>query len=211
MNDLDSIKRLENNEFVLDELVTQLKTALGVLPFVGAGLSIPFGFKGWQEFLLTIKSIIPQEKISQRIERGEFEEAAQDLLEALGDFDFQDALTIEFGEKKLAGVNLRGAVSYLPRLTDGPIITTNFDGVLEKVFADSGARFEEIVWGATRAQILRKAIGQNRRYLLKLHGDVEDDSDRVLTLNQYEKAYGGGTTPLRLISTSRCHACCNSC
>src|SRR5260221_9999257 len=141
MDNLNSIKRIGNNEFVLDELVTQLKTALGVLPFVGAGLSIPFGFKGWQEFLLTMESPIPREKISQRIEQGEFEETAQDLLEALGDFDFQDARSIEFGEKKLAAVSPTGAASYLPRLTDGPIITTNFDRILEKVFADSGARF----------------------------------------------------------------------
>ncbi len=194
MDDLDSIKTIGKNEFTLDELVTQLKSSMGVLPFVGAGLSIPFGFKGWQKFLLTTVSAISQEKISQRIERGEFEEAAQDLLEALGDTDFQDDLTIEFGEKKLAGVNLEGAVSYLPRLASGPVITTNFDRVLEKVFEDSGARFEQTIWGA-RIRMAQKAVTQNKRYLLKLHGDVEDDEDRVLTLDEYEKNYGGADKP----------------
>jgi hypothetical protein len=194
MANLDSIKKIGNNDFVLDSLVTQLKTSLGVLPFVGAGLSIPFGFKGWQQFLLTVKSTVPRQKISKRVKRGEFEEAAQDLLEALGAFDFQDLLTLEYGAKKLGNVDLRGAVSYLPRLASGPVITTNFDRVLEKIFEDSGARFEERIWGA-RVLMGQKAVTQNKRYLLKLHGDVEDDVDRVLTLNEYDKAYGAESRP----------------
>jgi hypothetical protein len=198
MVNLNHIRKIGNNEFVLGELVTQLKTALGVLPFVGAGLSIPFGFKGWQEFLLTMQCPVPREQISQRIDQGQFEEAAQDLLEALDEFDFQDALSIEFGEKKLAAVTVKGAVSYLPRLTDGPTITTNFDHVLEKVFEDSGARFEAIVWGAVRTRILQKAITQNRRYLLKLHGDVEDDFDRVLTLSEYAREYSVRDSPAQI-------------
>ena len=194
MANLDSIKKIGNNDFVLDSLVTQLKTSLGVLPFVGAGLSIPFGFKGWQQFLLTVKSTVPRQKISKRVKRGEFEEAAQDLLEALGAFDFQDLLTSEYGAKKLGNVDLRGAVSYLPRLASGPVITTNFDRVLEKIFEDSGARFEERIWGA-RVLMAQKAVTQNKRYLLKLHGDVEDDVDRVLTLTEYAKAYGAESRP----------------
>lgn len=195
MDNLESIKTIGNNSFTLDELVKQLKTALGVLPFVGAGLSIPFGFKGWQEFLLaTAKSDSLRETISQRIKGGEFEEAAQDLVTELGEFDFRDALSSEFGESKLAAVDLTCAVSYLPRLASGPVITTNFDRVLEKVFEDSGARFEERIWGP-RNQIAQKAVTQNKRYLLKLHGDVEDDMDRVLTLDEYRKNYGKADNP----------------
>ncbi len=198
MNDLDAIKKIGNNEFTLDELVKQLKTALGVLPFVGAGLSIPFGFKGWQEFLLSAPgSADLREKISQRIELGQFEEAAQDLSEELGDFDFWDALSMEFGETKLSRANLKGAVSYLPLLASGPVITTNFDRVLEKVFDDSGARFEEKIWGG-RVQMALRAVIQNKRYLLKLHGDVEDDSDRVLTLDEYVKNYGMADKPTEI-------------
>ena len=198
MDNLDSIKKIGNNEFALDELVTQLQTALGVLPFVGAGLSIPFGFRGWQEFLLArAQNSILREKILQRIAQGEYEEAAQDLLDSLGDLDFRDALTIEFGEAKLAAVSLKGAASYLPRLASGPVITTNFDRVLEKVFEDSGARFEERIWGA-RIRMAQKAVTQNKRYLLKLHGDVEDDVDRVLTLDEYAKNYGVEDKPTQI-------------
>lgn len=191
MDNLDSLKKIGRNDFTLSELVTQLKSDLGVLPFVGAGLSIPFGFKGWQDFLLAqAKYAGIEKKIKQRIKQGEYEEAAQDLLEALADLDFQDALLSEYGDKrKLDKVSLKGAVSFLPRLASGPVITTNFDHLLEKVFDDSGARFEEKIWGA-KIQVAQKAISQNKRYLLKLHGDVEDETDRVLTLSEYIKSYG---------------------
>ena len=190
MTNLDSIRKIGNNNFTLNELVTQLRSSLGVLPFVGAGLSIPFGFRSWRDFLLGMAQTPDlRQKISERISRGEYEEAAQDLLEALGDLDFRDALSMEFGEQKSKAVSIKGAVSYLPRLASGPVITTNFDRVLEKVFEASGARFEERIWGG-RVRMAQKAVAQNKRYLLKLHGDVEDDVDRVLTLNEYETHYG---------------------
>jgi hypothetical protein len=190
MDTLTSIKRIDNNEFILQQLVEQLKSSMGVLPFVGAGLSIPFGFKGWQDFLLAqAKRAGVETIIKQRIKQGEFEEAAQDLLGELAHRDFQDALLAEYGDNKLDGMTLDGAVNYLPQLISGPVITTNFDHVLERAFEDSGAPFEVIVWGA-RIQVAQKAIYQNKRYLLKLHGDVEDRTDRILTLSEYRKNYG---------------------
>ncbi|MFL6212120.1 MAG: SIR2 family NAD-dependent protein deacylase [Pyrinomonadaceae bacterium] len=190
MDNLNSIKKIDKNEFMLRELVAQLKSALGVLPFVGAGLSIPFGFKGWQDFLLLqAERAGIGKKIRQRIKQGEYEEAAQDLLTALAYRDFQDALLDEYGDHKLDGITLDGTVTYLPRLASGPVITTNFDRVLEKAFEDCGARFEGIVWGA-KIQVAQKAVYQNKRYLLKLHGDVEDRTDRILTLSEYRKNYG---------------------
>ena len=53
-----------------------------------------------------------------------------------------------------------------------------------------------MVWGA-KAQITLKAVYQNKRYLLKLHGDVEERTDRVLTLSEYTKTYGAAD-PSRL-------------
>lgn len=195
MSNLSAIRDIGNNDYTLNELVTQLRSSLGVLPFVGAGLSIPFGFKGWKEFLLAkAQTSELRKKISDRVAKGQYEEAAQDLLESLGDLDFRDALSMEFGEQKLKAVSVKGAVSYLPRLSSGPVITTNFDRVLETVFEGSGARFEERIWGG-RVQMAQKAVIQNKRYLLKLHGDVEDSVDRILTLKEYDNHYGTANDP----------------
>jgi len=189
-DNIETISAIGQNRFNLTELIGQLNSSFGIVPFVGAGLSVPFGFKSWQAFLLSqaeIAGIVP--KIQQRIEKGEYEEAAEDLLDALARRAFEDGLTAEFGVHRLSKEPLRGAVSYLPQLASGPVITTNFDRVLETAFEQAGARFEQVVWGA-KAPTAMKAMHQNRRCLLKLHGDAEDHTDRVLTRTEYEKSYG---------------------
>ena len=99
MDNLNQIKAMGLNEFTLRELVTQLKSALGVLPFVGAGLSIPFGFKGWQHFLVAqAKSAGIQQDIKQRIKHGEYEEAAQDFIESLGASRFRRRCVVRIWE-----------------------------------------------------------------------------------------------------------------
>jgi hypothetical protein len=74
MSKLASIKKIGNNDFTLNVLVTQLRTSLGVLPFVGAGLSMLFGFSGWQDFLLgRHKQLI----FGRRFPNGFFDELLQ--------------------------------------------------------------------------------------------------------------------------------------
>jgi hypothetical protein len=189
-DDIETISAIGHNRFNLTELIGQLNSSLGIVPFVGAGLSIPFGFKGWQTFLLSqaeIAGTVPG--IQLRILKGEYEEAAEDLLQALARRAFEDGLTAEFGIHRLGNKRLNGAVSYLPQLASGPVVTTNFDRVLETAFEQAGARFEEVAWGA-KVPTAMKAMHQNRRCLLKLHGDAEDHTDRVLTLSEYAKRYG---------------------
>jgi len=45
------------------------------------------------------------------------------------------------------------------------------------------------VYGA-RPDMVNRALQQQRRRLLKLHGDWEERTDRILTKSQYEKHYG---------------------
>jgi formylglycine-generating enzyme required for sulfatase activity len=45
-----------------------------------------------------------------------------------------------------------------------------------------------MVWGGV--DMFTKALSQNKSYLIKIHGDVEDRTDRVLTLSDYKKHYG---------------------
>jgi hypothetical protein len=85
---------------------------------------------------------------------------------------------------------LTGAVSHLPQLAAGPVITTNFDHVLEEAFKQANAQFEREVWGVN-AEMATRALNQNRRFVLKIHGDAEDSTNRILTKNDYLKYYDG--------------------
>jgi hypothetical protein len=68
-------------------------------------------------------------------------------------------------------------------------VTTNFDRVLEGVFKEAEEPFDERVFGA-KPDLFAAALHQDKRYLLKIHGDVLERTDRVLTLTEYEHHYG---------------------
>jgi SIR2-like domain len=188
---LSDIANIEDNADNLRRLIDQLNTPIGVIPFVGAGLSIPFDFPGWGSFLtLEARKADIEAQIQGRLARGEYEEAAQDLLTARGSRSFRDAINNTFGVHKLKGKELKGAVSYLPQLAAGPVITTNFDHVLEEIFKQAKTPFEREVWGVN-AELAMTAMSQNRKFLLKIHSDSEYTSDLILTKDDYLKYYGG--------------------
>jgi hypothetical protein len=187
---LDQILNIGDNEDNLRRLIGQLESDLRVTPFIGAGLTIPLGFPGWSSFLHSqAKKAGIEKSIQQRLDKGEYEDAAEDLLKSRGYRAFQDAIDSNFGSHKLTGQKVKGAVTLLPQLTAGPVITTNFDNVLEEVFEQADSPFEHVVWGA-KASSATRAFHQGLRFLLKIHGDAADSADRVLTKSDYEKYYG---------------------
>jgi hypothetical protein len=184
---------LGDNKVNLPPLQKQISTPLGVIPFVGAGLSIPLGFKSWSGFLLDQASrggIEPE--ITRMLAAGDYEQAGEAVLTNRGHRAFLNAIDVEYGDARLQSRQLYGAVGALPVLARGPVITTNFDHVLERAFETAGVGFERVVWGA-RATSMHTALTQDRHFLLKLHGDVDEQDDRVLTHADYEKYYGSNS------------------
>ena len=70
-------------------------------------------------------------------------------------------------------------------------MTTNFDRILERVFAEAEVPFEHVGWG-TQVDSIRRAIAENKPFLLKIHGDAEERSGRVLTKREYDTHYAPG-------------------
>jgi hypothetical protein len=187
---LDAIREIEENAYVLTRLENQVQQGRGVVPFVGAGVSIPFGLLGWGDFLLDQGRLAGVEaKIGALLSQGGYEEAAELLLAARGYRRFQNSIDQAYGDERLRGaVFAQSAAEAICRLAVGPIVTTNFDHVLEYTANEIGCPVEA-VWGA-KVDLAAEAVHTARRMLLKLHGDVRDSTDRVLTLSDYERAYG---------------------
>lgn len=159
-----------------------------VVPFVGAGLTMSCGMKGWQEFLyhLADESLTPRATIERYVRDGEYEEAAELLCTNMGERLFSEQIVTEFGRL----VEPKGAVCLLPRLTRTCLITTNFDQVIESVFREQKPNLERAI--GSNAEEFHRALVHNRPYLLKVHGDVEREQDRILTFAHYKAAYGDG-------------------
>jgi SIR2-like protein len=179
----------------LDSLVEQLRSPVGVMPLVGAGMSAAIrfstgvkGFPQWSELLLNIargRTIEPA--IKRFIDKGDYERAAEKL-----DDDRPGVLPRKikhaFNRKVDRAQLENGALSYLPYLVNGPVITTNYDRVLEQVF-EVAEKTLHMIPGPLPDEIVN-AIHQNERALLKIHGDCRDRTFRVLTVKEYEAAYG---------------------
>lgn len=179
-----------DNHANLRRLILQLRTQVGVTPFVGAGLSRPFGYPKWAEFLLAqahLAGLVPE--IEEKMRVQDYEGAAQTLLEARGNRAFNDAISDIYDVVRLAGEPITGAVALLPRFNSGPVVTTNFDRVIEEAFSQAGAEFHNVVWGGN-ADSATQALQEGKRVLLKIHGDAQERHDRVLTRDDYDRQYG---------------------
>ena len=179
-----------------------LKTAyLGgkLTPFVGAGLSVFCGYKLWPSVLKELSAFIPDEESKQEaldlIERFEYLEAAEHIqkhyrpmlrrLQGIVSYDKLEACPDE---------RLYSSAAWtLPYLFHNrPLMTTNFDGVLEYVFSRQGHAFERMV-EPHDPSMLTQIRQQDIHGLFKLHGDIGRETaslDRlVFTQSQYDAAY----------------------
>lgn len=182
----------------LPRLEGLLRSGASVVPFVGAGMSAAVGFPLWNTFLLELAATAESSghqgvvaAIGARLNRLEYEEAAGEVRDVLGSSRFSDALKTRFGNLPLAKATDFGALAELPRLTSGPIITTNFDRVIEHAFASRHKVLEAFSAGSLPSRG-PEGFREGRPFLLKLHGDFDDERGRVLTLEEYRNAYGHG-------------------
>ncbi|MGH7304020.1 MAG: SIR2 family protein [Candidatus Rokuibacteriota bacterium] len=179
-----------SNEQTLYHLERQGRTGPGVVPFLGAGLSTAFGLKDWKSLLLEAAPPRIAREVSKRLDRNDYEGAAEVLLDELKADGFQNLVAASARDSDLASVDFtRGTVSLLPLLAEGPVVTTNFDRVLERAFKANGAPFEGVISGP-RPDLIADALHGNRRVLIKLHGDWQDRVGRTFAKSDYDTNYG---------------------
>jgi hypothetical protein len=160
-----------------------------VIPFVGAGMSTSAGLPEWKDYLLGLcdDAGLSRDAIRDRLEtQGDYEGAMNDIVQRLTlnrfERDFERSFQIP--------ETITGAVAVLPKLFDCSVVTTNFDRVLERVYENNAKSFVEKVTGRGQASAFFRAIPAGDRYLLKLHGNIDNAAERVLNQAEYHEAYG---------------------
>ncbi len=169
-----------------------------VVPFVGAGMSMSSGYPGWSKFLkrLRAKTSIAENALAAMLKRGEYEEAAQALAGELGSIRFNQQVEITFGTEK----PLAGPVQLLPYIFKRAAITTNFDDVIKRCYESAGSAFSETLLG-TQAEEFPRVLATGKPFLTKLHGSATSAANRVLTKQEYDKAYADPKTLQRVVKT----------
>lgn len=182
---------LTRNRPVHAALAKSLGSSMGVIPFVGAGLAAAFNFPQWGDLLRQLASSGQADSIERHLRDNDFERAAELLYDRGRAADrLQQGIASSFDRPLQDSEFVGTAVALLPYLTAGPVITTNYDRVLERAFEIAKRPFTKTILGADPDELV-PAIQSNERVLFKIHGDCQTRRDLTLTLQSYELTYGG--------------------
>lgn len=160
------------------------------IPFVGSGMSVPFGFPDWKKFL---------SEVINNFYTGENKAELRKLLKNLKFLELADEINKltkgaieEEVRKRFAEITKvdddKNYVFLFKNANVKTIVTTNFDPVIEefmeisadKIFLPSNLRITGNVL---------EAIRKGEKCVIKLHGTYDNPDSIILTKESFEKAY----------------------
>lgn len=180
------------NEVHFEELKSLVHRRAMVLPFVGAGFSVDAGCPTWSDYVVSqaVKGKLDASSIKRRLEHGEHEIVMNEVIQAQTLPMFTRDFKTVFENGSVEPTRSPGAE--LLGLFDSAAVTTNFDRVLEDCHREKGHAFREKVVANDDADRFIKAALHGEKYLLKLHGNIDDSRHRVLTKEEYDRSYAEG-------------------
>ena len=170
----------------------KLKTAKNILPFVGAGMSKPFNYPLWSEFL---QNVIEdnftgdtRESLENALQNKDYLALAEDINERLND-GLAEQVREYFDELNMVEPD-NNYLEILNALGVRNIFTTNYDNVIERHFKTNSGNLEVLLPTTKRTaneyhEFARRGIPT----VVKLHGSYDVEHSIVLTKSQYETHY----------------------
>ena len=173
-----------------------------LIPLFGAGFT-GAAYPGWSSLLRKMAEPFPncQVQLNAQLNAGQFEEAASTLCAEMGEDYFQEELDQTFGPHTVldAMEKLTPARKAIPRIFNGPMMTTNVDLCLEEIY---GHRLE-VLCPHTKYHLPQadRALQTAAPILFKLHGSVSDREHMVFTKEDYDTVYPCSQEPTPLSET----------
>jgi hypothetical protein len=139
--------------------------------FMGAGVSVDAGIPAWQELLSNVAARLSPEIDSEELRTLDFRDQATLIQRRLGDMPIGEAIR---GALVVPRFTLLHAL--LASLPTDKAVTTNFDTLFE----------DAVVAAGEAIAVLPTAVPEEfERWLLKLHGSIDDVDSVVLTRAHY--------------------------
>ena len=206
---IKEIMDIANNRENFEKLV-KLCISEYIVPYIGAGLSHfanrKAGFNSlfytWWEYLSIhyydcfnekLENDADLYKAADKIEKEEGENFYENIRTAYGyylsDNDWEIILDKSNDE----------AISVIPKLFKGPIVTTNFDQILEKVHNFTLPVYlpHDI---ATLKNIKKEVVKARKHSIYKVHGCVSDVDKIIFTGKSYDNAYQSNSNLVKTLS-----------
>ena len=190
---LDRLLEARNAEPIA-RLGESLRSRTSVIPFIGAGMSRPFDYPMWGEFLTEAAGSGDAVEVRRLVEAGDFEQAADLVMKSDKDA-FYRSIQQRFAAEPEAAKLSSSPLTSLMVVARGPWITTNFDRVLERLFSAAGRPLtsENLVIGRKPPDRVMEALQQDRPALIKIHGDAGLAETLTFTAVEYGLSYGDET------------------
>lgn len=166
-----------------DQLIERLESG-DVVPFIGAGLSVAGGFPSWEDHLRTQGRTagIDPAHTEELLTSGQYETVIAEIEATRG----RDVFIQEVRDVFSRTGEITNATLLTTELFTDTVITTNYDRLIEQAF-DTGAKNAFQVINGTNALAKPDA---DRVSIIKLHGDIKEPDNCILSKNQYDQAYG---------------------
>lgn len=174
-----------------------------VAPFVGAGVSRPYKYPLWGEAINDIIKRLEGISASEEKSGKPVNESLKEIKELFSKKDYIATVQKLYEHNKVIVDNtinskfdgaehrvLKGVIELIPQLTDGCVITTNFDKLLETVFEARHKPFQGFMHGIQQHSSFASKLVQGSRCILKLHGTFDANETYIFSKQQYDDAYG---------------------
>lgn len=179
----------QENERAYNRLLSMVRNKATIIPFVGAGFSVAAGCPSWSDYIIgqAIRAGMDELEVRERLRNGDHEILMDEVIDRLTINVFQRDFRDQF-EGRTITPSLSPSLE-LSDLFDECYITTNFDRVLDQSHSTRRPFDEKVIGGEDHGRFM-KAIYRSEKYLLKLHGNIDNQVNRILTLEEYNQGYG---------------------
>lgn len=187
----------KNVKMYIDDL-----TKFTFVPFIGSGMSVPFGYLTWSKFLTKIINDFfepsERDKLTYLLKQEKFLELADVLNAILGDGVVEEQVRNEFGSTDITQDNKD--INYLSFLKNKSsiktFVTTNFDSVIE---TNIGVSADKIYLPSTllHCNDIVDKIRYGESCIIKLHGTASQSDSIILTGKTFEAMYNQENTALQ--------------
>lgn len=174
-----------------DQLVQCLEAG-NVVPFVGAGLSVAGGFPSWRAHLRQQGRTagIDQFHVEKLLADGQYETVIEEIENTRG----RDVFTQEIRDVFSRTGEITDTTLQLTELFTDTVITTNYDRLIEQAYDTGEKDAFQIINGLNALE----KPATDRTTIIKLHGDIQNPAQCILSKKQYNQAYGNDQLDITL-------------
>lgn len=195
--DCYQVSDTDNNRYTYQQLLNSFRKNQ-VTPVIGAGLS-HWVYPLWNQLLMEQAANYGiKADVENLLQNNKYEEAASLLEEECTRQGFIRSLSYIFRPQLIADkrADCPTYQTLIPQLFCGPIVTTNFDRVIEYLFETAQMSRPDLVTPLDEFQSRRieNALQNNSSILIKMHGDINDPGHLVLSKQSYDDTYGSEFT-----------------